>query len=90
MRNSSAVPSWNYLISNPTVDVRYVSSRMAMHRSVHFDSMYALQVKQLVEWGAEGVIVGSALVKALASGDSPADGLQAMEKLAKELRGAMS
>ena len=51
--------------------------------------MHALQVKQLVEWGAEGVIVGSALVKALASGDSPAEGLQAMEKLAKELRGAM-
>ncbi|KAK9852352.1 hypothetical protein WJX84_007211, partial [Apatococcus fuscideae] len=47
------------------------------------------QVKQLVEWGAEGVIVGSALVKALASGDSPAEGLQAMEQLAKELRSAM-
>ncbi len=48
-----------------------------------------MQVKQLVEWGAEGVIVGSALVKALASGDSSAEGLAAMEKLARELRAAM-
>lgn len=65
--------------------------RHASRTSLQVEPCYMcdVQVKQLVEWGAEGVIVGSALVKALASGDSPAEGLEAMEKLARELRGAM-
>jgi len=44
--------------------------------------------KQIISWGAEGVICGSALVKLLAEG-APAQGLKSMEKLAKELRGAI-
>jgi tryptophan synthase alpha chain len=44
------------------------------------------QARQIVEWGAEGVICGSALVRALGEAKSPAEGLAAMEALAKSLR----
>ncbi|CAL5219252.1 g1048 [Coccomyxa viridis] len=47
------------------------------------------QAKQIMEWGAEGVIVGSALVKALGDAASPEEGLQAMEKLARSIREAI-
>ena len=35
------------------------------------EQMHATQAKQLAEWGVEGVIVGSALVKALGEAPSP-------------------
>lgn len=47
------------------------------------------QAKQIVEWGAEGVICGSALVRALGEAKTPEEGLQAMEQLAKSLRDAI-
>ncbi|EFJ45474.1 hypothetical protein VOLCADRAFT_105923 [Volvox carteri f. nagariensis] len=47
------------------------------------------QAKQIVSWGANGVICGSALVKALGEAKSPAEGLQAMEDLARSLRAAI-
>lgn len=46
------------------------------------------QVQQVVSWGAEGAIVGSALVKALGEADTPQAGLEAMERLARSLREA--
>lgn len=44
--------------------------------------------QQVMSWGAEGVIVGSALVKALGEAPTPESGLQAMEALAQQLRDA--
>lgn len=49
----------------------------------------SLQARQIMQWGAEGVIVGSALVKALGDAATPEEGLQAMEKLAKSIRDAI-
>jgi tryptophan synthase alpha chain len=46
------------------------------------------QAKQMVEWGADAVIVGSAFVKRLAEG-SPEQGLAAVESLCRSLRGAI-
>ena len=43
------------------------------------------QARQVVQWGADGVIVGSALVKALGESGSPEKGLEALQKLAVEL-----
>ncbi|KFM29262.1 Tryptophan synthase alpha chain [Auxenochlorella protothecoides] len=43
------------------------------------------QARQLAGWGAEGVIVGSALVRALGEAASPAEGLDAMAELAASL-----
>ena len=48
--------------------------------------MRNMQVQQVVSWGAEGAIVGSALVKALGEADTPEAGLEAMERLARSLR----
>jgi tryptophan synthase alpha chain len=45
--------------------------------------------RQIVEWGAEGVICGSALVKALGESGSPEAGLKAMGELASSLRAAI-
>lgn len=47
------------------------------------------QAHQVMEWGADAVIVGSAFVKRLAEG-SPIEGLQAVEKLCRELKTAIT
>lgn len=47
------------------------------------------QAHQVREWGADAVIVGSAFVKRLAEG-SPTQGLQAVEKLCRELKAAIT
>ena len=47
------------------------------------------QAQQVMEWGADAVIVGSAFVRALETG-TPAEGLQAVEKLCKELKSAIA
>lgn len=47
------------------------------------------QARQVKEWGADAVIVGSAFVKALSNG-TPAEGLQAVEELCKQLKSAIA
>ncbi|GFZ04784.1 aldolase-type TIM barrel family protein [Actinidia rufa] len=47
------------------------------------------QVKQLVAWGADGVIVGSAMVKLLGEAKSPEEGLKELETLTKSLKSAL-
>ncbi|QHG19698.1 tryptophan synthase subunit alpha [Nostoc sp. ATCC 53789] len=47
------------------------------------------QAHQVMEWGADAVIVGSAFVKRLAEG-SPTERLQAVEKLCQELKTAIT
>ncbi|EEH53604.1 uncharacterized protein MICPUCDRAFT_35499 [Micromonas pusilla CCMP1545] len=44
------------------------------------------QAAQVVGWGADGVIVGSALVRALGEAPTPEEGLERLTALAKELR----
>lgn len=47
------------------------------------------QARQVKDWGADAVIVGSAFVKRLASG-TPTQGLQAVEELCRELKEAIT
>ncbi|MDZ8139896.1 MAG: tryptophan synthase subunit alpha [Nostoc sp. DedQUE04] len=47
------------------------------------------QAHQVMEWGADAVIVGSAFVKRLAEG-SPTEGLQAVEEFCRELKAAIT
>lgn len=47
------------------------------------------QARQVMEWGADAVIVGSAFVKRLAEGD-PNQGLQAIETFCRSLKAALS
>lgn len=46
--------------------------------------------RRIAEWGAEGVICGSALVKALGEAATPQQGLKDMEALARGLREAIA
>lgn len=57
--------------------------------SVGFGISDSQQARQITDWGADGVIVGSAFVKRLAQG-SPKEGLQAIESLCRELKGAIA
>lgn len=56
---------------------------------VGFGVSNAEHVRSIVGWGAEGVIVGSALVRALGEGASPEDGLKRLRALARELKSAL-
>ncbi|MDX2215959.1 MAG: tryptophan synthase subunit alpha [Oculatellaceae cyanobacterium bins.114] len=47
------------------------------------------QARQVMDWGADAVIVGSAFVKRLAEG-SPAEGLKALETFCRNLKAALS
>jgi tryptophan synthase alpha chain len=47
------------------------------------------QARQVMDWGADGVIVGSAFVQRLANG-SPTEGLQAIEELSQDLKTAIA
>ncbi|XP_034691917.1 tryptophan synthase alpha chain-like [Vitis riparia] len=46
-------------------------------------------VKQVVAWGADGVIVGSAMVKLLGEAKSPEEGLKELETFTKSLKSAL-
>ncbi|KAI4349456.1 hypothetical protein L6164_010042 [Bauhinia variegata] len=46
-------------------------------------------VKQVAGWGADGVIVGSAIVKLLGEAKSPQDGLKELEEFTKSLKSAL-
>jgi tryptophan synthase alpha chain len=57
--------------------------------NVGFGVSSADQARQLKSWGADGVIVGSALVKLLAAEEGPEAGLKGMTALVEELRAAL-
>ncbi|KAL0459463.1 UNVERIFIED_CONTAM: Tryptophan synthase alpha chain, chloroplastic [Sesamum latifolium] len=46
-------------------------------------------VKQVASWGADGVIVGSAMVKILGEAKSPQEGLKELETFTKSLKSAL-
>ncbi|ONM10321.1 tryptophan synthase A homolog1 [Zea mays] len=46
-------------------------------------------VKQIVGWGADGVIVGSAIVKQLCEAATPEEGLERLEEYARSMKAAM-
>ncbi|KAJ8749477.1 hypothetical protein K2173_025672 [Erythroxylum novogranatense] len=48
------------------------------------------QVKQVAGWGADGVIIGSAMVKVLGDAKSPEEGLKELETFTKALKSAIS
>jgi tryptophan synthase alpha chain len=56
---------------------------------VGFGISQASQAKQVMEWGADAVIVGSAFVKRLSEG-SPDQGLQAIETFCRSLKAAIN
>ncbi|CAK9322490.1 unnamed protein product [Citrullus colocynthis] len=47
-------------------------------------------VKQVADWGADGIIIGSAMVKLLGEAQSPEEGLKELENFTKSLKSALS
>ncbi|CAN6363716.1 unnamed protein product [Urochloa humidicola] len=46
-------------------------------------------VKQIAQWGADGVIIGSAMVRQLGEAASPKEGLRRLEKYARSMKNAL-
>ncbi|CAL4982679.1 unnamed protein product [Urochloa decumbens] len=46
-------------------------------------------VKQIAEWGADGVIIGSAMVRQFGEANSPKEGLKRLEKFAISMKNAL-
>ena len=44
---------------------------------------------QIAEWGADGVIIGSAMVRQLGEATSPQDGLKRLEDYARSMKNAL-
>lgn len=57
---------------------------LIVQRSAYTDAF--LNPVQVTEWGADGIIVGSALVKALGEASSPKEGLEALRTLARSIK----
>ncbi|CAJ2633036.1 unnamed protein product [Trifolium pratense] len=57
--------------------------------AVGFGISTAEQVKQVAGWGADGVIVGSAMVKLLGEAKTPEEGLKELENFTLSLRSAL-
>ena len=51
--------------------------------------MSCVQAKELRSWGAEGAVMGSALVKILGQGKNQEEGIKELRSLAASLRSAI-
>ncbi|MEB3355868.1 MAG: tryptophan synthase subunit alpha [Synechococcales bacterium] len=77
------------------VEGRVQSLLMELHSvtdkpiGVGFGISQPSQARQVMEWGADAVIVGSAFVKRLAEG-APKEGLQSIETFCRSLKGAIA
>ena len=74
---------------NPCISLLALQSSTDKSVAVGFGVSGSEQAKLIKSWGAEGVIVGSALVKQLGESGSPEQGLESMGALLKELREAL-
>lgn len=45
--------------------------------------------EQIAEWGADGVIIGSAMVRQLGEATSPKEGLQRLKEYARSMKNAL-
>lgn len=68
------------------VEIREVTDKPI---GVGFGISQPEQARQVMAWGADAVIVGSAFVKRLASG-TPTQGLEAVAELCRDLKGAIA
>ncbi|MQM20049.1 hypothetical protein Taro_053063, partial [Colocasia esculenta] len=76
---------------NPEVEFVLQKIRKLTNKpvSVGFGISKPEHVRQLSTWGADGVIVGSAIVKLLGEAKSPGEGIRQMEAFARSLMAAL-
>ncbi|XP_043691232.1 tryptophan synthase alpha chain-like isoform X2 [Telopea speciosissima] len=69
--------------------LREIKEKTAKPVAVGFGISKPEHVKQIAGWGADGVIVGSAMVKLLGEAKSPEDGLKELGTFTKSLKAAL-
>ncbi|WP_017325345.1 tryptophan synthase subunit alpha [Synechococcus sp. PCC 7336] len=67
-----------------------LSARTELPIAVGFGISGPQQAHQVIEWGADAAVVGSAFVKRLADADSAADGLASIGEFCRELKAALA
>lgn len=67
-------------------DIKQVTNKAV---AVGFGISTPDHVRQVAQWGADGVIIGSAMVKQLGEADSPREGLKRLEVYARSLKDAL-
>lgn len=78
------------VVSNRVEDlIKLIKTKTDKSVNVGFGVSSAEQAAQLKAWGADGVIVGSALVRELGESGSPEEGLKNMTALVQSLRSAI-
>ncbi|CAK9220186.1 unnamed protein product [Sphagnum troendelagicum] len=73
-------------VENLLAELKQVTTKSVV---VGFGISRPEHVSQLVKWGADGVIVGSAMVKRLGEAATPEEGCVSLEKFARELKAAL-
>jgi indole-3-glycerol-phosphate lyase len=51
--------------------------------------LFTLTHEQIAQWGADGVIIGSAMVRQLGEAASPKEGLRRLEAYARSMKTAL-
>jgi indole-3-glycerol-phosphate lyase len=51
--------------------------------------LFTLTHEQIAQWGADGVIIGSAMVRQLGEAASPKEGLKRLEAYARSMKNAL-
>ena len=57
--------------------------------NLSWPNLLTFSAGQIAEWGADGVIIGSAMVKQLGEAASPKEGLQRLEDYARSMKNAL-
>ncbi|KAF5207414.1 Tryptophan synthase alpha chain [Thalictrum thalictroides] len=83
---TGARTSINLRVRSLLKDIKEVTSKPV---AVGFGVSKPEHVQQIAGWGADGVIVGSAMVKLLGEANSPQEGLKELEIFTKSLKSAL-
>ncbi|CAK9270451.1 unnamed protein product [Sphagnum jensenii] len=73
-------------VENLLAELKQVTTKSV---AVGFGISQPEHVSQLAKWGADGVIIGSAMVKRLGEAATPEEGCVSLEKFARELKAAL-
>uniref|UniRef100_A0A453M2R6 Uncharacterized protein n=1 Tax=Aegilops tauschii subsp. strangulata TaxID=200361 RepID=A0A453M2R6_AEGTS len=84
---TGARPDVNPRVKDLLKEIKQVTNKAV---AVGFGISTPDHIRQVAQWGADGVIIGSAMVKQLGEADSPREGLKRLEVYARSLKDALS
>ncbi|XP_048526967.1 tryptophan synthase alpha chain-like [Triticum urartu] len=84
---TGARPDVNPRVKDLLKEIKQVTNKAVV---VGFGISTPDHIRLVAQWGADGVIIGSAMVKQLGEADSPREGLKRLEVYARSLKDALS